>query len=281
MYNFDYDDMVKTGAVKPENRREKTGERKYAIMIKSAYASSGKFDITDAESVSESIYALEHNQLPDVIKKSARYFVKQAADYFGIPYVVEVEPSPHEIIVSDIVTKTAEHKDVPMLTFNNRKFVLDSEYSIKQAEAYFLEKKYYMPPKERISISRIIDKEASEVGHELDPATRAYSRAEYSDNTKDMLLKKASLSCNAKYAEVMTKLSQCYANMPVDGFLSMVEACDKAAELKQDSQGIPSDALLGSQDVVNEKQDKPDKEEGDVSTDPLVSISKSVNNKKE
>ncbi len=270
--NYDYEDMVKTGAVKSA-AKNKTGDRKYAVTIKTAYATVGKFDITDAESVKESIYALQNNDgIPSPIRKSAEYFVKQAADFFNIPYDVSQEPAPHEIVVSDILAKSAEHDHVIMISFGDRKFVLDSEEHIKMAEEYFMRKKHLFPPQQRINVSRIIEKRASESGYTADPVICAYAKAEYGDRVEVVLRKKASLSGNTKYAAVMESLCKCYNSIPVEEFLGMVENCDKAAEVRHNVYGIEThDLLLDAEKVAVDAASKPDSN-GDL----LISISSPV-----
>jgi hypothetical protein len=274
MINYDYDDMVNAGLIKVAARKHKHGERKYAVIIKSAYAKIGRFDITDPESVKESIYALDNNpDIPDAIRKSAEYFVKQAADYYGISYDVQPESAPHDIVVSDILSKTAEYEHVIMLSFGDRKFILDTENNIKTAEEYFLRKKSLLPPKQRINVSRIIDKRASESGYDADPVIKAYSRAQYGNQTKEVLLKKAALCGNPKYASVMESLSKCYNSIPVEEFLGMVESCDKAAEVRHNVYGIETHDLISSAD------DPPDISVEKKAEDILLGISSPVGTK--
>lgn len=244
---LDYDDMVKVGSAPPNTSNLKDGQRKYAVIIKNAYASIGKFDITDSASTEESIFALQNNAgIPDVIRKSAEYYVKNAADYFGISYDISPQPTAHEIIVSDIIAKTAEYDDVPMLTFGEKKFILSDEEHVKQAEEYFMLKKHLYPPSQRINVSRIIVKAAATMKYIPGDVVKAYSRAEYGNQVEEVLTKKASLTNNDKYASVMATLSKCYSSIPVPEFLDMVETCDKAAEVRHNRYGIESHDLLTS-----------------------------------
>lgn len=244
---LDYDDMVKVGSANPNPAHLKNGDRKYAVIIKNAYASTGKFDITDKESTEESIYALQHNTgIPEVIRKSAEYYVKMAANYFGLEFDVKPEPATHKIVVSDIIAKTAEFDDVPMLTFGEKKFILSDEEHIKQAEEYFLRKKHLYPPVQRINVSRIIVKAAATMEYIPDDVVKAYSRAEYGNQVEDVLTKKAALSSNEKYAQAMSALAKCYHSIPVPEFLDMVETCDKAAEVRHNKYGIETHDMLTS-----------------------------------
>lgn len=269
--NYDYDDMVKSGAIKTDTVSNKSGNRKYAIILKTAYASVGKFDITDADSVKESIYALQHNDIiPEPIRKSAEYFVKQAADFYNVKYNINPAPAPHEIVVSDIITKLADQEHVIMLSFGNKKFVLDTEEHIKTAEEYFIRKKHLFPPQQRINVSRIIEKRATESGYTADPIISAYAKAEYGNQVETVLHKKASLSGNSKYAAVMESLCKCYNSIPVDEFLEMVESCDKAAEVRHNVYGIETHDLLLNADTDEHNNHHDD---SDNKVDLLLSIS--------
>lgn len=242
---LDYDDMVKVGQAAPCPEHIKDGQRKYAVIIKNAHASSGKFDITDAESVKESISALENNKnIPQVVRKSAEYYVKAAADFFGIPFESTAKEAPHEIVISDIIVKSSEHDDVPMLTFGDKKFILSDEEHIKRAEEYFLRKSYLYPAVQRINVSRIIVKAAALTPYMPDPVIRAYAIGELGNNVVNTLEKKASITGNDKYASVMSSLCKCYSSIPVHEFLDMVEMCDKAAEVRHDKYGISTHDFL-------------------------------------
>ena len=245
--SLDYDDMLKTGSVAQTEPRIKMGDRKYAVIIKNAHTEVGKFDITDKESIEESIYALNNNpNIPDDIRKSAAYFVKTAAVFHGIACNLDATPAPHEILVSDIIVKSAEFDDVPMISFADRKFILSDVETIKRAEEYFLTKRDLYPAIHRINVSRIIVKAAALTSHTPSEVTRAYSEASYGNKVEELLAKKASASHDEKYAEVLSALSKCYNNIPVEEFLDMVESCDKAAELKPDAYGVRTHELLVS-----------------------------------
>ncbi|MDP3013300.1 MAG: hypothetical protein Q8M92_03595 [Candidatus Subteraquimicrobiales bacterium] len=242
---LDYDDMTKVGSAAPHPDNIKIGQRKYAVIIKNAHAHTGKFDISDKSSVEESVFALTNNKsIPDVIRKSAEYFVKQAADYFGVNYDIAASPAPHEIILSDIIVKTAEHDDVPMLSFGSVKFVLSDEEQIKRAEEYFVMKQHLFPAVQRINVSRIIVKAAAFTPHIPGEVVKAYSRAEYGNHVEDVLEKKACLASDPKYASVMRSLARCYHSIPVAEFIDMVETCDRAAEVNHKKAGIETHEIL-------------------------------------
>lgn len=245
---LDYDDMVKVGSAQPHPDNIKDGNRKYAVIIKNAHTSVGKFDITDKPSVEESIYSLTNNtDIPEIIRKSAEYYTKMAADFHGVEYDISTSQAPHEIIISDIVVKTAEHEDVPMISFGEKKFILSDEENIKLAEEYFLRKSYLYPAAQRINVSRIIVKAAAMTPHIPDPVVTAYATGEYGNNVKTVLTKKASLTSNEKYASIMSSLCKCYSSIPVPEFLDLIDTCDKVASVRHDRYGIsPHDFLVDS-----------------------------------
>lgn len=241
---LDFDDMVKTGQAEPRPENIKNGDRKYAVIIKNAHSCIGKFDITDKPSVEESVHALNVNKdIPDVVYKSAAYYTKLAADYHNVPFDVIPDPAPHTIIISDIIVKSAEFDDVPMLSFGGKKFILSDEEQIKRAEDYFILKGYLMKAAHRINVSRIIVKAAAFKDYIPKKETIAYARSEYGD-VRGILEKKASISNNSDYSAVMSALSKCYSSIPVHEFLDMVETCDKRASLKHERCGIYTHDLL-------------------------------------
>jgi len=237
--------MVKHGSAKPNPSNIKNGDRKYAVIIKNATSSVGKFDITDKTSVEESVYALSNNtDIPDAIRKSAEYFTKLAADYHGVTYDVSPSPAPHVIIISDLIAKSAEYQDVPALSFGTKRYVLSDEDSIKAAEEYFLLRKYDISPVQRINVSRVIVKAAAFTDHIPDPVVVAYSNANYSNKVKEILETKAECSNDSKYSEVMRKLASSYSSIPVPEFLEIIESCDRAAEVAHRRIGIDTHDLL-------------------------------------
>lgn len=241
---LDYDDMIKTGQAEPRPENIKNGDRKYAVIIKNAHSCVGKFDITDKASVEETVHALSNNKnIPEIVYKSAAYYAKLAADYYGVEFDAQVTPAPHTIILSDIIVKSAEFDDVPMLSFGNKKFVLSDEEQIKRAEDYFLLKGHLLKAAHRINVSRIIVKAAAFKDYIPQKETIAYARSEYGD-VKGILEKKASLVSDSKYASAMSALAKCYSSIPVHEFLDMVETCDKIASVKHERCGIHTHDLL-------------------------------------
>ena len=93
---IDYDDMVKAGSAKPSLDNLKSGQRKYAVIIKNASAQVGKFDITDKLSTQESIFALQNNcDIPEVVRKSAEYYVNKLL-FIGVCHL-NLRPHQHRI----------------------------------------------------------------------------------------------------------------------------------------------------------------------------------------
>ena len=245
---LDYEDMVKNGMVKEAQAFELPDvlDRKYAVMIKEGEDFSGKFDITDAESVKRAIYALENNTaIPSEVRSSAEYFTKQAAEHFGIEFDCSPKEAPHVIIVNNSIPKIAESKTVPVLKFSNGKtFVLKDYESVKTAEDYFVSYKDAYEPDERIRIAKIIVKEAMSIpSYFPEEPTRKYANARYNiEGIKEGLAHKMTLIDDNDYRQVLTKIASEYSSIPVDKFLSLIHEADRIAGVTR--QTFPDENFL-------------------------------------
>ncbi len=235
MMILDFEDMVKNGLVKGAEATVLPNvlDRKYAVIIKEGEDSTGKFDITDEDSVKKSIYALENNkEIPPDVRASAEYFTKQAAEFFGIDYKCNPKEASHVIIVNSNIPKLAETKTVPVLKFSNGKtFVLKDAETVKTAEEYFVSYKDAYTPEERIRIAKIIVKEAMSIPtYYPEKVTRKYANERYSEaGVKEGLAHKMVMVEDDDYRNLITKIASSYSSMPVSKFLSIVAEADKLA----------------------------------------------------
>ena len=238
MMILDYNDLIKTGAIiTDEIAMEESGDRKYAVRIKTASQVLNKFDITDKESTQKSIEALSINKdIPADIRKAAEYYVKQAAEYFDIDYDIEVTPTPHEIVYhADVMDKKASAH--PVLKIAGHSFIIEDIDDLKDAEEFFINRRNQFSPDDRIQISTLIDKFAEDQSYDTSDIIKSYAGQSYGDSVKALLDMRKSAMNNegnktlkqAGFNAVIDDLKLRYSSIPVSDFLSMVEDLDKIA----------------------------------------------------
>jgi len=172
--DYDYTDLVKTGALSP-SEVEKTGERIYAVLIKTASGNIiPKFDITDKDAVRESITAINMNKhIPDNVRKSAEYFTKLAAENFKIDVQWKVSKSPH--VVGIEYTPKVEVSHVDVIKVAGCSIPLDSNDNIKEASELLISNHLRHGMVDTIQMSKLIVKAAEAIDSDVHPDIKAYA----------------------------------------------------------------------------------------------------------
>jgi len=239
---IDYNDMIKAGQISDRKNEIPINlpDRKYAVIIKTAKANIGKFDITDAESVKKSIYAIDNNSTLDgILKESAMYHVKQAADYFDIPVNWNVKSSPRIINVKDIEKTATEPVQEFILKIANDTYRLNTVSEIKQAEDMLLSKMERLSPTSMINGSRLIMKAARYKNYKLHEDTVAFARAKLGSKIPNELeLRKRAKDNDPKYQQAIDILSNIYSTLkdaPIQKsaeYLQLLQDFDKTANFR-------------------------------------------------
>jgi len=229
---LDYDDMVKVGSIQPDTNiaTPPTDETLYAVIIKTAKAKVGKFNITSKEDVKHSILAINKNaDIPDVVKKTAMYHIKQAAIIHDIEVDWDVEKTAYMIDEKDIPIKSISQQN-DAIKIANTTYPLNGIGNIKEAEDVFLAYADTIEPLDRINMSRLIVKNAAYTPYIPKTAIKLYARAQFGNKVQEELdLRKIARPDSLKFIEAIDKLASSYEDMGVPDFLELIQNIDKAA----------------------------------------------------
>jgi len=230
---LDYDDMVKVGSIQPDTNiaTPPTNETLYAVIIKTAKAKVGKFNITSKEDIKHSILAVDKNvDMPDIIKKTAMYYIKQAAIANEIETDWDdVEKTAHVVDEKDIPIKVVPQK-IDAIKIANVMYPLNGIDNIKEAEDIFLAYADAIQPLDRINMSRLIIKNAAYTPYIPRQEVKLYARAQFGNKVQEELeLRKLARPDSPKFIEAIDKLASTYENMSVPIFLELIQNIDKAA----------------------------------------------------
>ncbi len=226
---LDYPDMIRSGMIKIGELRNEDCD-KFAVIIKTAKNSIGKFPISTPEQIRESIYAIENNpHIPDNILTSAKYFIKQAAVTHNIDVKWDSTPADSEIDVSeDWSPKVAVH--VPTIKLGDRTYPMDNRDSVADAEEAFLLKEADIDTKDRFVIGEAIVKTGALYGHKASDITRAYASHKIGNRVdREFLIRKSAVFDNEEYHENIDKLSQIRNKVEPAEFIQCVQLMDKEA----------------------------------------------------
>lgn len=231
MIPLDYPDMIKSGMATSEGSLRDPNVDKYAVILKTAQDKVGKFPISTPEQVRESIFAVNNNpNIPDLIKKTAMYYIKQAALSNDIDIDWEVDKMPHDILVNDVMI----HKqpvEIPMVKLGQNIYRLDTPSSIKIAEEMFLSREDSIEPEDRIHVSELIVKAASLLQHTPQDATIAYAGNKLGSKTDhELTLRKTANRNDRDYVDTLEKLSIIKEEIAPHVFIKAVQLLDKRAE---------------------------------------------------
>lgn len=230
---IDYNDLIKSGHISPENKPTPTGaDQIYACYIEKDGISLPKFNITTKEDVVKSIEALNVNvDLPDDISKVAKYFVKQAAVAYDIKVDWDTD-TPSDIdnrtitLPSDYVNET-----IYGFTLKSASIKMDSPAQIKHAEDYFRANVDFCSGGDRHYISQQIVKAAATRDYKPSPEVVAYSNLSYSSDERinELLDKRAAYAKDPEIKKAYENLKDVRPSIQPLDFLNLVSTLDKTA----------------------------------------------------
>lgn len=231
---LDYDDMIQHGMIKTaeSNYIPCRKSKKFAVVIKTAKSLVNKFPIETKTDVEHSIYAINNNrEIPNIIKASAQYYTKLAADFYNIPVDWQVIKAPHIVNVKDIQIIKKANEDINIIKIAGSEFKLDYGDEIKEAEEFYLANINTIRPIDRINMGKLIIKSALYTPHVPNKTTIAYANAKYGNQVEDELeLRLNARSGNEKYCKALSKLASIYQGMDAIKFLEIIQYLDKAAD---------------------------------------------------
>lgn len=234
---IDQDDLKKTAKAKFIST-EKKGNQKFAVIIKSAKAEHPKFNITTKDDVKNAITAISVNdKLPPNLMKSASYYIKTAAEHFGIPNDIEsLDPQPHTIDLKDIKFKHASKKDY-ILKIGEKQFELTTELQMKNAEDHFLATISKLSIPNRTKAARVISRQAIGSNFALDPVTKSYAFPKIGSGTKEQI-EFRKLAFIGKHKELINKIAEIIDDCKPEVLVEKVRQLDKVANYTPKDKGF-------------------------------------------
>jgi len=232
---LDYDDMCNAGLIKTASVTERTCDDKYAVILVHPKTKTGKFCITTKTDTENSIYALSNNDIPEEIAKPAKYFVKQAAEHFGIEAKWTCEKCAREVKYNEVSTGKSKYKiKIAGGTFN-----LTDDVSIKMAEEFFIGNMHRIniPDRRRIALS--LCKEGALQNYKPEPRVLVYAHPHLHDISSEIEYREKEASDNPKYLTALKKVASSEKLLDPVEFVNYIRLMDKAAGLKPEFNGHP------------------------------------------
>jgi len=222
---LDYGDMAVNGINKLASAENSTN--KYAVLIKTAESTVGKFPIGSVNEIKQSIFAIENNdKIPSSVIDTAKYYVKQAALANDIVVNWETSKSSRIINESELYPKVAEESF--SLNIKGDLFPMTGPLEVKLAEDYFIANIYDISAVDRMRMANAIVKSAKDMNIHHNSLVTAYDNPRLGNlSQKELSLRKVAMKNDVKYIELLDKMGS--TNLDAIEFITTIELADKLA----------------------------------------------------